>query len=314
MVVTVFSVYSISNRLGLRIRLGVLAACAAAALLVDFGAAIVSSAPGRNYFICLFVLAAIFSAAITFVNKRLVRKELAAEEDFAAQVQDAYLGRAEDAEEFAEKKNFSAAVKNISEEKIDEERLPEKIIAVENSDEEKIFDKPATIDEDDEKKSADEENDAPADSEPVKKNNPVKPAEKKILVSEMKTLDEILDYAYTERARGNFSQAAYAYKKALERYGYDDYAPFVAVDLSNVYKEQAFYMKAIKTYETALKLPAVVRNSSIQKEFQDNLNYLRVVQSVLLKNRALSTPFSKISPEHLQEIEAEFQAKRSEFD
>ena len=122
------------------------------------------------------------------------------------------------------------------------------------------------------------------------------------------SLDDILDYAYSQKAEGNIKQAILAYQRALERYKNDDYAPFIAIDLGNIYKEQAAYSKVIKTYEEALKLPVVLRNSDTYKEFSKNLAYLRVVQTVLIKHRALSTPFSKISAQYMREIDNEFKA------
>ena len=52
-------------------------------------------------------------------------------------------------------------------------------------------------------------------------------------------------------------------------------------------------------------MPAVKRNASTRKEFAGTLEYLRVVHNVLIKNRALSTPFSQLSKEILQEIDTE---------
>ena len=128
------------------------------------------------------------------------------------------------------------------------------------------------------------------------------------------TLDEILDYAYIEKQQGHSWQAIAAYKKALEKYKNDEYAPFVAIDLANIYKEQSFYTKAIKTIEDAQELPAVRRNASTKAEFKKNLIYLKTVQSVLLRHKALATPFSKISRAYLQEIETEFQATQLKFE
>ncbi len=120
------------------------------------------------------------------------------------------------------------------------------------------------------------------------------------------TLDDLLDKAYEERDKGHVWQAIATYKKALERYQSDEYAPFVAIDLCNIYKEQALYTEAIKIYEKALTLPAVKRNDSAKKEFQSTLRYLRLVREVLLKHRALSTPFSQLPKEILQEVDTEF--------
>ena len=122
------------------------------------------------------------------------------------------------------------------------------------------------------------------------------------------SLDDILDYAYAQKTNGDLKQAILAYQKALDRYRSDDYAPFIAIDLGNIYKEQAAYSKVIKTYEDALKLPVVMRNADTRKEFNKNLSYMRIVQSVLVRHRALTMPFSKIPKQYMQEVEAEFQS------
>lgn len=123
---------------------------------------------------------------------------------------------------------------------------------------------------------------------------------------EFGTLDDILDKAYAERDKGHVWQAIELYRKALERYRTDEYAPFVAIDLGNIYKEQALYSKAIKTYEDALNLPAVRRNATVKKDFLNNLRYLRIVRDVLLRHRASTTPFTKLPKPILREIDAEF--------
>ena len=148
-----------------------------------------------------------------------------------------------------------------------------------------------------------------------KKDNKDKTPEQKIPADKMAdinahlgSLDDILDYAYAQKAKGNLNQAVLAYQKALDRYKNDDYAPFIAIDLGNIYKEQAAYSRVIKTYEEALKLPVVMRNAETRKEFTKNLAYLRVVQSVLVRHRAITTPFSKIPRQYLQEVETELKS------
>ena len=142
-----------------------------------------------------------------------------------------------------------------------------------------------------------------------------KPDSKKILEDKIAdinahlgSLDDILDYAYAQKSKGDLTQAILAYQKALDRYKNDDYAPFIAIDLGNIYKEQASYTRFIKTYEEALKLPVVMRNADTRREFTKNLTYMRIVQSVLVKHRAITMPFSKIPRQYLQEVETEFKA------
>ena len=123
---------------------------------------------------------------------------------------------------------------------------------------------------------------------------------------EFDTLEELLDYAKSEKSKGNIEMAIGAYQKALDEYRSDDYAPFVAIDLSAIYREQAAYTKAIKVYEDALNLPAVKKNSAVTAEFQKKLAYIKTVQAILFKHSALTTPFSKIPKEYLREIEFDF--------
>ena len=141
----------------------------------------------------------------------------------------------------------------------------------------------------------------------VKPKNEMPPVEK---VAEdaaaSETLESLLEYAKAEKAKGNITATIDAYEKALEDYGADDYAPFIAIDLSAIYREQAAYTKAIKVYEEALTLPAVKKNSAVETEFKRKLAYMQTVQAVLLRHKALTTPFSQIPISYMQEVELEF--------
>lgn len=124
--------------------------------------------------------------------------------------------------------------------------------------------------------------------------------------ADTETLESLLEYAKAEKIKGNITATIDAYQKALEDYGNDDYAPFIAIDLSAIYREQAAYTKAIKVYEEALTLPTVKKNSAVETEFKRKLAYMQTVQAVLLRHKALTTPFSQIPIEYMQEIELEF--------
>ncbi len=118
----------------------------------------------------------------------------------------------------------------------------------------------------------------------------------------LETFSELVDYAKSEKESGNLTAAVDAYQKVLEDYPDDDNTPLVAVELGAIYREQAAYIKAIKVYEEALNLAAVKNNSAVKKEFLEKLNYIKAVQAVLLRHRALSTPFSQIPEKYLQEV------------
>ena len=75
MIVGVFLVHGVFNRLGLRMHFGALILCAVLSVAADVGAAMLSTAPDKNYFINLGGL--IFGAALiaTSTNYFLVRRK-----------------------------------------------------------------------------------------------------------------------------------------------------------------------------------------------------------------------------------------------
>lgn len=313
MLVSILLVHIAANRLGLRIHYGTLAMCALLSFAAYFGAIFLSPAPDKFYFLRLGGIIFAASLITTAMNWFLVRREQEAAEKFSKQVQDAYDEKILEDVETSDEEEIST----------DPEPEPEQEIKLELTEEtpppEKIESEPILKPEPTEKvEPKPEPKPEPAEKvepKPIPKPEPTEKVEPKpaakfepSALEKIETLDEILDYAYSEKQQGHLWQAISAYKKALEKYSGDEYAPFVAIDLGNIYKEQAFYTKAIKTYEDAMDLPAVRRNASTRAEFQKNLVYLKTVQSVLLRHRALSTPFSKISRAYLQEIETEFQA------
>ncbi len=124
------------------------------------------------------------------------------------------------------------------------------------------------------------------------------------VLAKLGSLDAILDYAAEQTARHNFSNAIFAYKQALRRYQEDGYAPFIIIDLGNIYKENGAYDEAIQVYQGAFSLPAVIGSDAMQEAFQKNADYLCVVKYILTKHNACKTPFASIPKAYLQEIEA----------
>ena len=131
--------------------------------------------------------------------------------------------------------------------------------------------------------------------------------ELKQAISRMDSLDAILDFAYEAKDAAP-KDAICAYREAITRYSDDDYAPFLIIELGNLYKEQANYSGAIATYKQALDMPIIAQNAAMCQEFTKNIHYLGTVQDILAKHAALSTPFPQIPGEIMQEIETEFQA------
>lgn len=130
-------------------------------------------------------------------------------------------------------------------------------------------------------------------------------------VAKLENLDDLLDYAYDHQA--SLPQAAIcAYKRAIEQYPNDDYMPFLIIELGNLYKNQADYHSTISIYAKALKMPVIAQNDVTRQEFVKNLRYLGIVQDILSKHNALSTPFAEIPAPIMQEIEQVFQKRLAE--
>lgn len=125
-------------------------------------------------------------------------------------------------------------------------------------------------------------------------------------VAAMDSLDSMLDYAY-DHAESSPETAICAYQQAIARYPDDSYTPFLVIELGNLYKGQAAYQKAAEAYRQALSLPIIAANDAMKQEFIKNTRYLVIVQNILSKHHALSTPFPDIPADIMQEIETEFQ-------
>ena len=123
-------------------------------------------------------------------------------------------------------------------------------------------------------------------------------------VSRLHSMDDYLDYADKESREHRPRRAVFAYRQALGLYWNDDYAPFIAINLGNTYKEMGDYEAASETYEAALALPATQKSVAMQQEFHRSVGYLRTVQHILASHGIAHTPFAQIPPEVSAEIES----------
>ena len=356
-IVTIFLVHSVAERLRFKVKYFSLILCAVMALLVNFAAIEMSTYLDKWHYVKLGVLVLFASIFVTLVNRYLIRheksdvvviddiedelalEEAVTEDKVVKAVEPAANNLKQDKEvppipedvkpkifaddkPYAESKIEANSVKTIN--KTAEEI---KVNKSETKPDIKKVEKPIKIQQTDTKVEVTTNNTkeikvaSKERTEEIKQTLSIKQDKAQPKEVENKTdknltdidshlgsLDDILDYAYAQKTKGDLKQSILAYQKALDKYQNDDYAPFIAIDLGNIYKEQAAYSKVIKTYEEALKLPVVMRNADNRREFTKNLTYMRIVQSVLVRHRALTIPFSKIPKQYLQEVESEFKA------
>ena len=140
--------------------------------------------------------------------------------------------------------------------------------------------------------------------EPVKEPESVD--ERIELPDTLASLDDYLDYAYAEKNAGHYAQAAAAYRAAIAGYSDDPYAPFLIIELGNLFKETGDYTEAADTYRRALDLPIIQGQSGIADEFRKNIAYLDAVAHIMARHQASGIPIGKIPPDWLAEIEDSF--------
>lgn len=294
-IVSIILIHGVASYMGVKISYGALFVCAALSFVALFGAIELSPNPDKFFFVHLGVIILPAALIVTALNYFLIVRDKDKEADFTEEVRRVYAQQSNG--EIYSSEIAKERLKNVS------AHVDKNSTADKNSKAEKISDNDKTFNTD--KNLDDEIFETEKNFDGDKTFDEILDAEKSLSV-EFDTLEDLLEYAQAEKVQGHITAAIVAYQKALDEYRNDDYAPFIAVDLSAMYREQAAYTKAIEVYEDALTLPAVKKNSAVTAEFKKKLAYIKTVQAILFKHNALSTPFSKISREHLREIEFEF--------
>ena len=98
------------------------------------------------------------------------------------------------------------------------------------------------------------------------------------------SMDALLDFGFAQTGAGAYELALLAYSTALEQYRNDDYAPFIIIDMVNLYKSQGRYQEAIDCVHNAMDIPAIQESPAYQQNFQ---NYLAQLKSI--SHSAVST-------------------------
>ena len=91
------------------------------------------------------------------------------------------------------------------------------------------------------------------------------------------SMDALLDFAFAQIGAGANELALLAYSTALEQYRNDDYAPFIIIDMVNLYKSQGRYQEAIDCVHNAMDIPAIQESPAYQQKFQNYLAQLRSI-------------------------------------
>ncbi len=319
MALSILIIHKLSDHFGCRLDYRSLVLCAAMALAVTFGVVFSSQSLTKGYYVKLGLLIIAASCVVTAVDKHLASRS----PSLAVEGADTELTGGSEAPVL--EKASSEAVVQVEEPvekapiKLDTEVMEEGLLpAVQEPVAEVEADVSVPESESIESgKPADTVKEALPQSKAVVEAAP-DPVQEPVAgdsidsdsaLQQLGTLDDLLDYAFEQRSKGNIWGAILANKMALARYPDDDYTPYIAIELGNIYKEQPDYESAIHVYEQSLNISSVTRNEDTYQEFAKNLSYLRTVKEVLSRHNAQDIPFREIPQEYIKEIEADFQSR-----
>lgn len=263
MSVCIISIYKIARKLGADISLSALVLCGVSALIINFMAIRVNPFLTKTYYYILGAMIIFAATGTTCYNKYLLyrRSRLAvhgapSEDNEITQV----TSEPETIVEVAEEPETTAEAE-VTEE-------PETTAKAEVTEEPEITAEVEVTEEPETTAEVQQAVEAPLPTLP----------------EGLDSMDALLDFGFAQTGAGAYELALLAYSTALEQYRNDDYAPFIIIDMVNLYKSQGRYQEAIDCVHNAMDIPAIQESPAYQQNFQ---NYLAQLKSI--SHSAVST-------------------------
>ena len=277
MSVCIISIYKIARKLGADISLSALVLCGVSALIINFMAIRVNPFLTKTYYYILGTMIIFAATGTTCYNKYLLyrRSRLAVH------------GAPSEDEKITQ---VTSEPETIVETEVTEE--PETMVEAEVTEEPEIMAEVEVAEEPETTAEAEvaEEPETTAEAEVTEEPETTAEAQQAeeapvpALPEGLDSMDALLDFAFAQTGAGAYELALLAYSTALEQYRNDDYAPFIIIDMVNLYKSQGRYQEAIDCVHNAMDLPAIQESPAYQQNFQ---NYLAQLKSI--SHSAVST-------------------------
>ena len=277
MSVCIISIYKIARKLGADISLSALVLCGVSALIINFMAIRVNPFLTKTYYYILGTMIIFAATGTTCYNKYLLyrRSRLAvhgapSEDEKITQVTSEPETIVET--EVTEEPEIMAEVEvaeepeTTAEAEVTEE--PETTAEAEVAEEPEIMAEVEVTEEPETTAEAQQAEEAPVPALP----------------EGLDSMDALLDFAFAQTGAGAYELALLAYSTALEQYRNDDYAPFIIIEMVNLYKSQGRYQEAIDCVHNAMDIPAIQESPAYQQNFH---NYLAQLKSI--SHSAVST-------------------------
>ncbi len=246
MSVCIISIYKIARKLGADISLSALVLCGVSALIINFMAIRVNPFLTKTYYYILGTMIIFAATGTTCYNKYLLyrRSRLAVH------------GAPSEDEKITQ---VTSEPETIVETEVTEE--PETMVEAEVTEEPEIMAEVEVAEEPETTAEVQQAVEAPLPTLP----------------EGLDSMDALLDFAFAQIGAGAYELALLAYSTALEQYRNDDYAPFIIIDMVNLYKSQGRYQEAIDCVHNAMDIPAIQESPAYQQKFQNYLAQLRSI-------------------------------------
>ena len=281
MSVCIISIYKIARKLGADISLSALVLCGVSALIINFMAIRVNPFLTKTYYYILGTMIIFAATGTTCYNKYLLyrRSRLAVH---GAPSKDNEITQATSEPETIVEAEVAEEPETTVEVEVAEE--PETTAKVEVAEEPEIMAEVEVAEEPETTAEAE----VPEEPETTAEAQPAEEAPLPTLPEGLDSMDALLDFAFAQTGAGAYELALLAYSTALEQYRNDDYAPFIIIDMVNLYKSQGRYQEAIDCVHNAMDIPAIQESPAYQQNFQ---NYLAQLKSI--SHSAASTQSSQ---------------------
>ena len=258
MSVCIISIYKIARKLGADISLSALVLCGVSALIINFMAIRVNPFLTKTYYYILGTMIIFAATGTTCYNKYLLyrRSRLAVH---GAPSEDEKITQATSEPETIVETEVTEEPEIMAEVEVAEE--PETTAEAEVTEEPETTTEVEVAEEPETTAEAQQAEEAPLPTLP----------------EGLDSMDALLDFAFAHTGAGAYELALLAYSTALEQYRNDDYAPFIIIDMVNLYKSQGRYQEAIDCVHNAMDIPAIQESPAYQQNFQ---NYLAQLKSI----------------------------------
>ena len=270
MSVCIISIYKIARKLGADISLSALVLCGVSALIINFMAIRVNPFLTKTYYYILGTMIIFAATGTTCYNKYLLyrRSRLAVH---GAPSEDEKITQVTSEPETIVETEVTEEPEIMAEVEVAEE--PETMVEAEVTEEPEIMAEVEVAEEPETTAEAEVTEEPETTAEAQQAEEAPLPA----LPEGLDSMDALLDFAFAQTGAGAYELALLAYSTALEQYRNDDYAPFIIIDMVNLYKSQGRYQEAIDCVYNAMDIPAIQESPAYQQNFQ---NYLAQLKSI----------------------------------